>query len=171
MIQLHLRFRTIAIAFSVSLFALLATITPVNAGGVTNIKEVVNNTRRFSIEVRKVMDQQTLSASDGSETTGVVLPGRPWRGNLWIPWADNSNDFPYHNIELRTSTSRFGNPLSWPWVSWRWIWQSGDFVRYNTRARFVPNGNRVPGEARSGGERRLLFYLSGNDIAFTFQEL
>jgi hypothetical protein len=128
---------------------------PANAADITNIKQVVNNTP-FSVEVRKA---DSLGGS--SETTGVVMRGHPWTGDMWIPWADNSAHFDKARIELRYShdvAGRYSSDVGGPvqrgqerWVAWRWIWQSGPLVRYTTRARFVTNGDRVPGLAKSGG--------------------
>lgn len=129
-----------------------------NAGGVTNITEVVNNTG-FVVEVRKY-DTQPLAAGIAFETTKEIpADGGMWSGDMWIPWADKSDDFGDKRLEIIFN----GKPLFW-------IWQSGEFVLYNNRARFVGNAPRVFGEAKSGGERRLIISMNGKRPVFDFRD-
>lgn len=129
------------------------------AGGVTNIKEVVNNTR-LTVEIRKY-DTKPLAAGNEYETTREIpADGGTWSGDMWIPWADNSNDFSEKYLEIKIYR---GTTF--------WLWQTGEFVRYNTRARFVENGRKVPGESRAGGERRLIINMDGNRPVFVFEKL
>lgn len=148
-----------------SLFLMIAAMffgASVNAlaGGVTNIKEVLNDTG-FKVEVRKY-DTKPLAASSEFETTKEIpADGGTWSGDMWIQWADNANDFSEKHLEIvingRTAF---------------WIWQSGEFVRYNNRARFVSNSRQVFGESKSGGERRLIISLDKDGRAvFEFEKL
>lgn len=129
-----------------------------NAGGVTNIKEVVNNTG-WTVEVRKT-DVGTAAAGSQSETTGEIpAEGGTWSGDMWIPWVDRSEDFTEKHLEIIIGEKRYF-----------WIWQSGEFVRYNNRARFVQNAQKVFGEAKSGGERRLIISMNGKRPVFEFEK-
>lgn len=128
-----------------------------NAGGVTNVKEILNNTD-LTVEIRKY-DTKPLAAANEFETTKEIpVRGGTWSGNMWIPWADNSDEFSEKRMEILID----GKTVFW-------IWQSGDFVRYNNRARFVVNAPRVAGESRSGGERRLIISMNGKRPVFEFE--
>lgn len=125
--------------------------------GVTNIKEVLNETG-MTVEVRKY-DTKPLAAQAEFETTGEIpASGGTWSGDMWIPWADNANDFTEKHIEIVIN----GNTAFW-------IWQSGDYIRYNTRRSFVQNSRRVPGESRVNGERRLIIRMNGRQPVFEFE--
>ncbi len=130
------------------------------AGGVTNVKEIINNTA-MTIEVKKY-DVKTGSAGADFETTGEIpANGGTWSGDMWVPWVDNTNDFVEKHMEVRVYR---GTAFS--------IWQSGEYVRYNDRVRFVSNARRVSGEARSGGERRLVVSQNKEGrVVFEFQRL
>ena len=144
---------SIAILFVVSCGAVMA-------GGVTNIKEVINNTGQV-IELRKY-DIKAGAAATEFETTGEIpANGGTWSGDMWIPWADNASDFTDKRMELRVYR---GTAF--------WIWQTGEFVRFNDRARFVSNARRVTGEAKSGGERRLVLSVNkAGNVVFELQRL
>lgn len=120
-----------------------------NAGGVTNIKEILNKTD-LTVEVRKY-DTKPLAAAGEFETTKEIpAGGGTWSGDLWIPWVDNISDFGDKHMEIIID----GKTLFW-------VWQSGEFVRYNSRGRFLVNAPRANGESRSGGERRLIISMNG----------
>jgi hypothetical protein len=114
------------------------------AGGVTNIKEIINNTA-MAVEVREYDIKTGAAGSDFETTQEIPANGGVWSGDMWVPWVDNANDFAEKRMEVRVYR---GTAF--------WIWQSGEFLRFNDRARFVPNGRRVSGESRSGGERRMI---------------
>lgn len=125
--------------------------------GVTNIKEVLNDTG-MTVEVRKY-DTKPLSAASEFETTKEIpANGGTWSGDMWIPWADSSSDFAEKHIEILIN----GRTVFW-------IWQSGDFIRYNSRARFVQNAPRVAGESKVNGERRLIISMYNKRPVFEFQ--
>jgi len=130
------------------------------AGGVTNIKEVINNTGQI-VEIRKY-DIKALGAATEFETTGEIpANGGTWSGDMWVPWADNANDFTDKRMEVKVYR---GTAF--------WIWQTGEFVRFNDRARFVANARRVTGEAKSGGERRLVLSVNkAGNVVFELQKL
>ena len=145
------------------LFALITAVIfglSVNTlAGVTNIKEVLNDTG-MTVEVRKY-DMKPLSAASEFETTKEIpANGGTWSGDMWIPWADSSRDFAEKHMEILIN----GRTVFW-------IWQSGDFIRYNSRARFVQNAPRVVGESKVNGERRLIISLYNKKPVFEFQKL
>ena len=43
-------------------------------------------------------------------------------------------------------------------------------MRFNDKNEFVNNAPRVPGEARAGGERRLIINTRNNKPVFTFEK-
>lgn len=145
--------------FMPALLILLSLSVFAKAGGVTNIKEVVNNTH-MTVEVRKYDVGATAAGGHYETTKEIPADGGTWSGDMWIPWADNSNDFTEKYMEIRIYR---GTAF--------WLWQSGEFVRFNNRARFVENGRRVPGEARAGGERRLIISMSASTPIFKFEKL
>lgn len=165
MSKLHFYIRSIAAKSAISVFSLFILLSPLmttlaNAGGVTNIKEIINNTPMM-IEVRKLDTKPTLAAVVEYETTGEIpADGGTWSGDMWIPWVDNSDDFMKKRLEIRVYR---GTAF--------WIWQSGEFVRYNNRSRFVSNARRVSGESKSGGERRLIISMDGDRPVFKFEKL
>ena len=127
------------------------------AGGVTNIKEVINNTGQV-VEIRKY-DIKALGAATEFETTGEIpANGGTWSGDMWIPWADNRNDFLEKFLEIKVYR---GGVF--------WLWQSGDYVRSNNRKIFVDNGRRAFGESRAGGERRLIISMASNRPVFRLE--
>ena len=164
MSKLHFYIRSIAAKSAISIFSLFVLLSPLiittaKAGGITNIKEIINNTP-LTMEVRK-FDTKPLAAAAEYETTGEIpADGGTWSGDMWIPWVDNSNDFTEKRMEVRVEQ-----------VTNFWIWQSGEFVRFNSRARFVSNAPRVSGESRSGGERRLIISMDVGRVVFKFERL
>ncbi len=163
--KLNFYIRSIAAKSAIGAFSLFILLSPLmtttaNAGGVTNIKEIINNTP-MTVEVRKY-DTKPLAAGVEYETTKEIpADGGTWSGDMWIPWVDNSNDFTEKYMEVRVYR---GTAF--------WIWQSGEFVRYNNRARFVSNARRVSGEAKSGGERRMIINMNDdNKVVFEFEKI
>jgi hypothetical protein len=69
------------------------------AGGVTNIKEVVN---RSSKTVRLATYEVSPYEQLRWKKT-IPLPGggvTSWFGNMWIPWADNGEQFSEHFLQI-----------------------------------------------------------------------
>jgi hypothetical protein len=148
-----------SVIFAFLIFVLLSPLTtvPARAGGVTNIKEVLNETN-MTVELRKY-DRKPLAAASEFETTGEIpTGGGTWSGAMWVPWVDKSADFVEKHMEIV-----IGGRTAF------WIWQSGEFIRYNTRPAFVENARRVAGESRGGGERRLIISLSGRNPVIEFE--
>ena len=144
--------------FILTLVMIVFSTAVAKAGGVTNIKEIVNNT---SINLTVTKMEPTWNPYSGDYSDEIPPDGGVWTGDMWIPWADNRNDFTEKHMEVRIYR---GTAF--------WIWQSGEFVLYNNRARFVSNARRVPGESRSGGERRLIISIDENGRpVFKFESL
>ena len=135
-------------------------------GGVTNIKEVVNNTP-YAVIVRKVKIGQVKTGKEAAkkgvvevlETTRTIpKDGGVWSGDMWIPWVDNEQDFENSHIELSFAETRTQGRFVVN-EAWR-IWQNGEAVRLNNESKdwftYVANAPKIPGESKSGGERRLI---------------
>ena len=130
------------------------------AGGVTNIKEIVNNTA-MAVEVRKYDVKAGGAGSEFETTSEIPANGGIWSGDMWVPWVDSANDFAEKRMEVRVYR---GTAF--------WIWQSGEYLRYNDRARFIANARRVTGEAKSGGERRMIINVNKDGkVIVEFQKL
>jgi hypothetical protein len=136
--------------------------------GVTNIREVMNTSRT---RVVKLTSFETKFKWEGPEkkSTGAVTYGAIWSGDLWVPWADNADDFKGHFMTLEIIELRpmMSTDISHIYV----LFQSGDYVRVNfygvieqrgfgtlTSGTYMPNAPKVPGEWRSGGDRRLVVF-------------
>jgi hypothetical protein len=145
------------------LVSLLLTATA--SAGVTNIKEVVNNTSE-AITISKGTVIESWNKDRGAnetrfsskETTGEILKNGTWSGDMWIPWVANQEDFKNNVIEIRIY-DEFGRTPNQNRTFL--LWQSGDFVRLvipfnNILYRFVPNAPKISGEAKVDGERRLV---------------
>ena len=106
---------------------LLASSAHVLAGGVTNIKEVVNNSRSKVVKVTAYDAKIAPRWQDPKQTTGIITYGNTWSGDMWVPWADNEDDFKGHFmsieiIELRPTRSTDIHNI---YV----LYQSGEYVR------------------------------------------
>ena len=103
--------------------------------GVTNVKKWVNRTD-FEVEVWKLDGGYRL------RDHYRVPPRQTGGGEMWIPWADNDDEYADHHAVVRVGDAVVG-----------YIWQSGPAVRFNTADEFVPGGVCVPGAAGAGGDR------------------
>ena len=147
------------------LLALLAIGSPtVHADGVTNIKEIVNNTRG-DFEVRRLDTPYGGLGVDVQNTGRIPANGGVWSGNMWIPWAVNADEHTEKHIEVlaKKGVRRFPEVLFT-------IWQQGDLVRFhNVRRIFISNAPVVPGVASAGGERRMIVSTEGGRIVFAIE--
>jgi hypothetical protein len=142
-------------------------------GGVTNIKEVVNRTNE-TLVVEKI-DFTGNAITGRREDTGNIPPDGVWTGDMWVPWANNAEEFTNHRIEIHIWALRPGSMErdgGWKFF----VWQTGEYVRFNEVRRFVENAPRVPGLARAGGERRLVISAKadkdkGQKFTFAFEKL
>lgn len=134
-------------------------------GGVTNIKEVVNNTSGI-VRVEKAEFTGNVFTTR-YEASGAIPANGVWSGEMWIPWADNAEDFRNHGMSLVVTLPN--RPQGFTITRFK-IWQSGEYVRFTDGERFVNNAPRVPGEARAGGERRMIVSIKDNRPVFTFEK-
>jgi len=150
------------------------------AGGVTNIKEVVND----SSKVVKLTTFETKHRFEGpvKKSTGVITYGETWTGDMWVPWADNVDEFKEHfmSIEIIELRPRRATDIHHMYM----VYQSGEYVRASfygilemrgfgstTSGSYVPNAPGVPGESKSGGERRVVvFDTKDSGVGFRFEK-
>ena len=133
-------------------------------GGVTNVKEVVNRTPRV---VRVVKIEPNQFETTRLETTKDIPPHGVWTGNMWVPWADNGDQFKRAHMKIVVAVPSPGKPA---YVDHFYIWQSGEYVRFNDFFQFVDNAPRVPGESQAGGERRMIISQKGDAFVFKFEK-
>lgn len=127
-------------------------------GGVTNIREVVNQTSS-NIEVIK-LETPWGGAGPNTETTGTIPVRGIYSGSMWIPWANSANEFSEHQMLIKVN----GRIAAY-------VWQTGEYVRsINSGERFSINAALAPGFSRAGGERRLVFYTQNNRLLFRFEQ-
>ncbi len=173
-------FKKIISALVVLIFSASLTL----AGGVTNIKEVVN---RSSKTVRLTTYENKNDVESRWKTTRRIAAGATWRGDMWVPWADNDEQFQNHFLKIEIFTPRPGPNLSDVRVFT--LYQSGEDVRtcpdnfltlQNTEEIHIehpavpynPRAPRVAGEARSGGDRRVVFFDNRDrSVGYRFEEL
>ena len=104
----------------------------------TNVKKWVNKTDR-NVEVWK------LDGGNRWRDHYRVPPRQTGGGEMWIPWADDADEYADHHAIIRVDEVVVG-----------YIWQSGPAVRFNTSDEFVPGGVCVPGAAGAGGDRTVV---------------
>ncbi|MBA2736764.1 MAG: hypothetical protein H0U50_08270, partial [Pyrinomonadaceae bacterium] len=124
----------------------------VNAG-VTNIKEIVNNTSGI-VTVRKIETTDDIYTSPNETTKDIPVNG-VWSGDMWIPWANNKDEFLRHTIMLEIKIPDGNHAGAYRLIEF-FIWQSGDFVRFtkmksSMRESYVDNAPKVPGVAKVDG--------------------
>ncbi len=134
-------------------------------GGVTNIKEIVNHTP-YDVSAGKT-DFAEIRLVTRNDVLESIPANGIWTGDMWVPWADNSDEFKNHfmTINIHIPHPTRSGEYSLKHFS---VWQSGEYVRFNDAHTFVDNAPRVPGEARAGGERRLIISIKDNKPVFTF---
>lgn len=133
--------------------------------GVTNIKEIVNNTTG----VVRVLPWEHAGILGTSRylVPKPIPPQGIWTGDLWIPWADNAKEFEFENITIQVKIPT-GNQKEI--ITSFCFWQSGEYVRYNDKTIFVENAPRVAGMAKVDGERRLVITEKNKKAIFKFEE-
>jgi hypothetical protein len=170
----------------IALLTILGLSIFANAGGVTNIKEVVNNSSK-SVRVT-AYDNKTLLENGHNNllTTAVISPRGTWRGEMWVPWADNSTQFRSHFLTIEIFLV---SPS--PAVQERVLifggYQTGEEIRaslvrdrrtnqgevhYLLENEYNDRAPRVEGEWRSGGDRRIVFFdRPDRSVGFKFEKL
>jgi hypothetical protein len=155
------------------------------AGGVTNIKEVVN---RSSQAVRLTTYEDKGDVESKWKMTGKIAAGTTWHGEMWIPWADNQEQFNHHFLKIEFFRQYPRRNLYH--VNVVTLYQSGESVRmdpspdnsYDTPqileevnielplAGYNSAAALVEGESRSGGERRVVFFdKPDGSVGFRFE--
>jgi len=148
-----------------ALLVILLSVVTTYAGGVTNVKEVVNNTSGVIKLLKRDFTGNIFTTH--IETTEEIAAGATWKGDMWIPWANNAEEFKNHFMQLYTNVGQ---------IKSFYIWQTGESVRFTDRiffdrSSFSDDAPQVPGEARSGGERRLIVSVKNGQTVFTFARL
>jgi hypothetical protein len=155
--------------FTALLFIACSSV-PTLAGGVTNIKEVINKSSK-AVRV-SAYDNKTLGENGLRNliTTSVVAPGTYWRGDMWVPWADNQKQFRSHFITMEIFNASPG-VLARVWVYG--VYQTGEEIRsslvrdrsgdqaevhYLVEDEYNATAPRIDGEWKSGGDRRVIFF-------------
>ena len=154
-----------------------------NAGGVTNIKEVVNRSSKI---IRLSTYEDKGDAESKWKTTRKIAAGATWRGDMWIPWADNNEQFLKHFLKIEIFRPRPGQNLSD--VNVITIYQNGEYVRTSPDNSYVEENTdeinielpiedydrhawAVEGEWKSGGERRIIFGdRRDGSVSFKFEK-
>ena len=73
-----------------------------NVGGVTNIKEVVNNTAGVVKLLKRDFTGNAITTR--IENTPEIAAGTTWKGDMWVPWANNAEEFKNHFMQLYQSS-------------------------------------------------------------------
>lgn len=145
-----------------------------HAGGVTNIKEVVNTSSK-AVRV-SAYDNKTLIENGHRNllTTAVIPAGGRWSGDMWVPWADNRSQFRSHFLTIEIFLA---SPNTTGRVHVFGLYQTGEEIRgslvrgrqsnsgevhYLLESEYNPTAARVDGEWKSGGDRRIVFYDDAN---------
>lgn len=143
-----------------------------SAGGVTNIKEIVN---RSSKVVRVSTYENKTLAENGWKnwlaTPEIAGGGGTWTGDMWMPWADDKEQFKSHFMKIeiieKRPTARADSVRAFG------VYQTGEEVRFSFAREYesrLPanawhlgaehynaNAPKVDGEWKSGGDRRIVF--------------
>ena len=185
--NLHFYIRPLAAKLAIGAFSLFVFLSPLmtmtaKAGGVTNIKEVVNRSTKI---VRLTTYEDKNDVESKWKTTGKIKAGITWKGDMWIPWANNNEQFLKHFLKIEIFKPHPKENLSN--VNVITIYQSGEYVRTNPDNSYTEentddinielplvdynaNAPRVEGEWRSGGERRIIFSdKKDGSVGFKFE--
>lgn len=167
----------------ISAFSLLILLSiSAFAGGVTNIKEVVNHSSKV---VKLSTYENKNRIENGWKTTGEIAAGASWSGDMWIPWADNAKQFAIHFMKIEIIEKRPTERTDF--IKIFAAYQSGDCVRSNYNRTVQSRGDtnmwylgeqsynaeapRVEGEWKSGGERRVIFFDNDDgSVGFKFEK-
>ncbi len=151
--------------FISAILLIVFSIAAARAGGVTNVKEIINNTS-IILEVSK-LEPRLGNPYSGDYSDEIAANGGVWTGDIWIPWVNNEQDSRdrWMGIYYHTGT---GNNKTYHYEFF--IWQTGDYVRYSKK-QYIENAPKVPGESKSGGERRLIISEKDKKFFIKFEKL
>ncbi|MBA3352451.1 MAG: hypothetical protein H0U23_08530 [Blastocatellia bacterium] len=166
-----------------ALIVVISSAVLASAGGVTNIKEVVNRSSKI---IRLTTYEDKNDVESKWKTTRKIAAGAIWRGDMWIPWADNREQFLKHFLKIEIFSPRPKQNLSDVRVTM--IYQSGEHVRTCPDNSYTEQNSdeinielplfeynasapRVAGVGRSGGDRRVIFSDNRDrSVGFIFEE-
>lgn len=151
--------------FIAAVLLVVCSTAAANAGGVTNVKEIINNTSMI-ITVSK-SEPKNGNPYSIDYTYEMPAKGGTWSGDMWIPWVNNERDSRDRRMEIGYFTGEDNNKT---FHSIFYIWQTGDYVRYS-KELYVENAPKVPGESKSGGERRLIIGEKDKKFFIKFEKL
>jgi hypothetical protein len=154
-----------------------------NAGGVTNIKEVINRSAKV-VKLSTYENKNRLE--NGWKTTGEIAAGANWKGDMWIPWADTKEQFAIHFMKIEIIEQRPAERTDS--IQIFAAYQSGEYVRSNydrtvqsrgdtnmwylSQRSYNADAPKVDGEWKSGGDRRVIFYdKPDGSVGFKFEKL
>lgn len=140
------------------------SIVAANAGGVTNVKEIINNTS-IMLSVYKA-EPKPGNPYSGDFSKDIAANGGVWTGDIWIPWVNNEQDSRDRWMEISYSIGDDNNKTFHPIF---YIWQTGEYIRYS-KGRYVDNAPKVSGESKSGGDRRMIISEKDKKIIFKFEK-
>lgn len=186
---LNFYIRSIAAKSAIGVFSLFILLSPLmtttaKAGGVTNIKEVVNRSTKI---VRLSTFEYKNDVESQWKTTEKIKAGITWKGDMWIPWADDEKQFSLHFLKIEIFKPRPNGNLSD--VNVITIHQTGDYVRMNPDESYTaensdeiniqaplqdynPDALTVAGESKSGGDRRVIFSdKNDGSVEFRFEKI
>ncbi len=144
--------------FISAILLIVFSIVAARAGGVTNVKEIINNTSTILYVFK--LEPKLGNPYSGNHSSEIAANGGVWTGDIWIPWVNNEQDSRDRWMGVVNNTSTGNNTSNH--IEF-FIWQTGEFVRYSKK-QYIQNAPKVPGEAKSGGDRRLI--ISEKDKKF-----
>lgn len=156
------------------------------AGGVTNIKEIVNR----SSKVVRVSTYENKTLIENGWNNWIATPelsanGGNWTGDMWVPWADNKEQFKSHFMKIeiieQRSEPRFNLVRAFG------VYQTGEEIRFSFAREYQgrqpanswylgeqhynADAPKVEGEWKSGGERRIIFFdKKDGSVGFKFEQ-
>ncbi len=150
--------------FISAILLIVFSIVAARAGGVTNVKEIINNTS-ITLEVSK-FEPRLGNPYSGDHSREIAANGGVWTGDIWIPWVNNEQDSRdrWMGIYYASTGNNRTNHIEF------FIWQTGEFVRYSKK-QYIQNAPKVPGESKSGGERRLIISEKDKKFFIKFEKL
>lgn len=170
--------------FSAILFVVSACVFA-EAGGVTNVKEIVNN----SSKVVRVSTYENKTLIENGWKNWIATPelsanGGRWTGDMWVPWADNKAQFKSHFMKIEIIEKR--PPPRVEFVRAYGLYQSGEELRFSFAREYESrqpanswylgedhyraDAPKVEGEWKSGGERRIVFFdKKDGSVGFEFK--
>ena len=157
--------------FAALLFVVFSSVFA-TAGGVTNIKEIINR----SSKVVRVSTYENKALIENGWNNWIATPelsanGGRWTGDMWMPWADNKEQFKSHFMKIEIIEQRSEPRLNL--VRAFGVYQTGEEIRFSFAREYQgrqpanswylgerhydANAPKVDGDWQSGGERRIIF--------------